>query len=242
MAVKDDILLLFRKLLPNGLAFKFPYGGTMEKLYQGIIGDESTPYSLVYERLDALNVLDVMIPDNDNFTIDDAHDWYRRLGIYDSGTVSLSDMKAAILQKMSWAVNPINQQHYTYIQAQLVAAGFTDCVLYENRFGTGGESVNPYFIFGVPIDSAICGVPRCGTSRIGFLGGSDGLTKCVNYIEESKDIDFVIGSNYRSTFIVSSASIGTAANVPLARKQEFRQLLLKLKSAQTVGILHINYT
>jgi len=41
---------------------------------------------------------------------------------------------------------------------------------------------------------------------------------------------------------VGGVTVGSFANVPLARKNEFRQLILKSKPLHAVGYLFINYT
>jgi hypothetical protein len=63
-----------------------------------------------------------------------------------------------------------------------------------------------------------------------------------NYIDELEDEDFSIGSNYRSTFYIAGSTITTFATLDIARKNEFRQLVLQLKPAQTVAFLFINFT
>lgn len=191
---------------------------------------------------DALNILDVLLPDNDNFTIDDAHAWYRRLGIYDSGSVSLADMKLAIAQKYYGRGVNRYRQNYLYVQAQLRAAGF-DVYLYENRFddGMGGWETKTV----AELLSTLYPQARYGMFSYGQRGYGESnvnvATKCVQYIEESKDATFNIGANWRSTFFVAGATITDFATVPLARKQEFRQLLIQLKPLQAVGFLFCNY-
>ena len=253
MAFKDTLLYLSKILYPNGRAFKVLNGGEIESLHKAIIGDAGTPATMAQAKLDADNILDVMIPDNDNFTLDDARFWYHELGIFDSGSIPLSDMKLAILQRMSYPLVPINVQTAGYIQAQLHAAGFTNCNVYRNNFGSGGEAISPggaggLILFG--LEPAICGEIQCGQTDCGQTDvNSAGFSKCVNYIEDIKDIYFDAGDNFRSTFYIANILTGTypgpyllgAANVPLVRKQEFRQLILKLKAQSMCAFLFINY-
>lgn len=45
----------------------------------------------------------------------------------------------------------------------------------------------------------------------------------------------------RATFFIGSDTLFNPVNVPLSRKDEFRQLILKLKPAQTIAWLFVNY-
>ena len=243
--LKDNILYAFKQLFPKGRAFRVPDGGDLENFLKALIGDSGVASSLTQVNLDEMNIMDVLIPDNANFTLADAHDWYRRLGLYDTGTITLSNMKLAILQKMSWAINASNQQTATYIQAQLHAAGFTSCNVFKNTFGSGGEAIDPGAYISESLEPCVCGEIQSGQSQFG-QNATNGysFTKIANYIEESKDIGVVI-TNYRSTFYVATAISGgtiTYATVPTAQKQQFRQLLIQLKAQQLVGLLFINYT
>ena len=63
-----------------------------------------------------------------------------------------------------------------------------------------------------------------------------------NYIPENRDANFNVGPSHRATFFICGQTFGTFANVPAARKDEFRQLVLKLKEVNTVAYLLITYT
>lgn len=58
-----------------------------------------------------------------------------------------------------------------------------------------------------------------------------------NYLEQEKDASFDVGDNFRSTFFVGGTPLGTFADVEESRVEELRQLILKLKPAQTVAYL-----
>jgi hypothetical protein len=62
-----------------------------------------------------------------------------------------------------------------------------------------------------------------------------------NYIPESLDAMFNVGPSHRSTFFIGGQTFGTFADVDELRKDEFRQLILKLKEVNTVAYLLINY-
>ena len=231
------LLKLYKDLLPEGSAFNVPENGTYEKLVKGI------SEGLVNALLAGFNILDVIYADNDNFTIEDARDWYSRLGLVDSGSVSLSDMSSAINASYSRLGSSYYRQDRAFIQSQLRAAGF-DVYVYENRFdnGAGGlETRTPATILGYYVGSSVMGSINYGQANYGGSYAAYGITLIANYLEAVKDATFVIGSNYRSTFFIAGAAITTFATVPIGREIEFRQLILQLKPVQMVGFLFVDY-
>lgn len=264
---------LAQKLYPNGRAFRMPSIVNDPRLYvtedgtEGFVDEDGVDFfvaetagadgggnlfrlhrslniNLATAWTDAAQIHNDLLPDNDNFTIEDAHDWYRRLGIFDSGTVPLADMKLAIAQKLSFPLVPRNKQNYLYIEEQLRAAGF-DVHIYENRFsdGMGGWiTKRPEEIFGTSAGAAIhASTVYHGNIQHGAAYGTTWSNKVVNYIEEAKDATFDVGDNFKSTFYVAGATVDTFADIDEDRKIEFRQLLLKYKRAETCALLFVNY-
>lgn len=234
--VKDKVRKATRLLYPRGRAFKMPFDGILDRLHKALSISEAQCF------LDATNTLDSAIADNPNFTADDATDWERRLGIYTStSAISLSDRILAINRKYAHPSTVRCRQNWRYIEAQLQAAGF-DVYVYENRFddGVGGlETRTPEYFLGVSAGASFHkSTVYHKTTR--YHGGVFNK-KVANHINEEDDYSFVIGSNYRSTFYISSSSISTFADVDESRKDEFRQLILLLKPAQTVAFLFVNY-
>jgi hypothetical protein len=259
----DNIIKNVRALYPDGRAWYLPDGVAIpyvtEDRTEEYTTEDGIPYVLeageggIFLRLhealatsegqafeDAMSFLNALLPDNDGFTMDDAIAWYRRLGIFNSGSVSLADMKAAIAQR--YYGRGLNQyrQNYLYIQAQLQLAGF-NVYVYENRFpdGHGGYiTKSPDEILGTyPGLAQFADDVEFGDTEFG-TGYNE---KVVNYLEPSLDAVFDIGTNYRSTFFIAGATITTFADVPAGRETEFRQLILQLKPAQSVGYLFVNY-
>lgn len=239
MSILTKIRSLGGQLYPTGRAFKKFFGGVLDQLHNGLSLSEQQAYD------DAVSILDSALPDNDNFTSQDATDWERRLGLITNLSVSLADRKLAITRKMNHPGEFAARQHFLYIQTQVRLAGF-DVFLHENIF-------DPY-PYGDPVTRTLFDVVSLGGDA--FLAehgnfehgefehgqiGEDGVTLIVNHIEEEKDIVFNIGANLRSTFFVGGSDIGTFANVDKDRKDEFRQLILRLKPTQEVGYLLINY-
>lgn len=235
MSVLENILKLKKQLYPTGRAFKMPPGGPFEKLNNALNQSEAQAYA------DAKSILNSILPDNDDFLEDDATAWERRLGLITNSAVSLADRKLAIKRKLNYPTGNPAKQHYLYLQTQLQAAGF-DVYVFENRFDdypNGYITKTPIEVSGAP---SILSPFQHGQRQHGnFQHGGGYNNKVVNHIDESLDRPFSIGTNYRSTFFVGGNTVGSFAEIPVARKTEFRQLILRLKPVQTVAFLFINY-
>lgn len=230
----EKLISLTRQLYPTGRAFKMPKGGFMEKFHKALAVSENQAYS------DAVSILNSALPDNDEFSLDDATDWERRLGLITNPSVSLTNRKLAIVRKINHPGTIPARQNYLYLQGQLRAAGF-DVYVYENRFydGMGGYvTQNPLVLSG-----GVGGISyQYGDYQYGDIqyGGAFGNV-VINNIDENKDLIFDIGNNLKSTFFIGGTPIGTFSDVDLERKNEFRQLILKIKPVQSVAFLFINY-
>lgn len=241
MSIADKIKKLTRQLYPKGRAFAMPKDGILDKVHDALKVSEAQAYS------DALATLDVILPDNDNFTEEDATRWEQRLGLITNTSISLSERKLAIERKMNHPGTIPARQNWEYLQDQLQAAGFTNLFVYENRFsdGSGGwVTQTPTEILGADVvglwehsDSAEMGTVEHGNSNTGQV-----YDDCVaNYIDATLDAYFDIGDNFRNTFFISSAYIDILADVDAAREDELRQLILKIKPVQTVAFMFTNY-
>lgn len=243
MAFRDTLVKVSRLFQPNGTAYRMPEGGVMEKLYKAIMSDNIGGFGRAYKDMRQIGY--DILPDNPYFTIDEARRWYKRLGLYDSGDVSLADMKLAIAQKMSWAQVPLAKQNYLFIQQQLRAAGF-DVYVYPNRFsdGLGGWiTKTPIEILsGYVGDAALDGF-YLDDLELDETWSDDNIWLIMNYQESEKDEDFYISPDgWKSTFYIAGATVDAFADVPAGREIEFRQLVLKLKAAQMCAIAFVNYT
>lgn len=235
MILSEKILSLTKQLYPTGRAFKMPAGGSLEKLHLALIESEVQAYN------DAIAIKNNILPDNTSFTADDATDWERRLGLITNSAVPLADRKLAIIRKMNApGANPA-KGHYLYLQDQLRKAGF-DVYVFENRFGSypsGFFTQTPLALTG---DTGLITAIQHGDFQHGDAQhGGYYNNKVVNHIDEAKDLTFSIGNNYRSTFFIGGTPVGSFASVDADRKDEFRQLILKIKPVQTVAFLFINY-
>jgi len=250
---KIKLKKLINQLYPTGRAFNIPKNGVLDKLHDGLTISQNQLIE------DSLSIFDSILPDNDNFTADDATRWEERLGMITNESVLLSDRKSAIIRKMNHPGTILARQSWDYLQEQLQLAGF-DLYVYENipeqtveqilqpfsETGQLGDGQLDDFELG-DVFSVYPELFNCAELGDGQLGDFQ-LDECVyknkiaNNIDELKDIPFNIGQNYRSIFFIGGPVIGEFANVNEERKNEFRQLVLKIKPVQAIGILFINYT
>lgn len=234
---KDLLLNITKRLYPKGRAFRIPTGSLLEKMHKGLIVSENLSLE------SAISVLDSILPDNANFTTDDATDWERRLGLISNPLTILADRKAAILRKMNHPGTIPARQHWLYLESQLQLANF-NVYVYENRFLSGGN-----WITKTPAEftsSAIAGqaVHMFDSSYLehGQVQHGGHFNKIIaNSIEASIDASFNIGNNYKSTFFLGGPTAGSFVNLEISREQEFRQLVLKIKPAQSVAFIFINF-
>lgn len=243
MALFDTIGKLKRltqQLYPTGRAWKMPEGGQFEKLHTALNLSEKRAYE------DAMSTLNVILADNSEFTVEDAERWEERLGMIVNSSLDLAERKVAILRKYNHPGTIPARQNWQYLQEQLQSAGF-NVYVYENIFsdGLGGfETQSPTDILGSYITTlwehgsdAEMGVVEHGTYYEGSV-----YDNCVaNYIDEDIDQWFNTGDNLRNTFFIAGPYIDTFADVDVTRKDEFRQLILRIKPVQTVGFLFVNY-
>ena len=279
---KDRLLKLTKRLYPKGIAFRMPFGSSLEKMNKGLIVSENE----VLEK--TFSILDSILPDNDNFSLEDAISWERRLGLISNPLTSLHDKKLSIKRKMNHPGDIKARQHYLFLERELRNAGFNVRV-HENRFlqnpiipeqlgvsefgvsEFGATTINPFkYEVKDPYD-IIEGPNQYGEAEygVGEMGGNINFSLVVNHIDELLDSSYYdqfltgakssqygdaeygvaeMGGTFtflqalRSSFFVSGDTETDMANVLSNRKDEFRQLILRIKPVQSVGILLINYT
>lgn len=226
--VTQQLINLTKRLFPTGRAFKANDGGTLDDIYRALNEEQEVAYN------DVVGILDSILPDNPNFTAEDASDWERRLGIAASSTTSLDDRKAAISRKYAHPGNIPARQHHLYIEGQLQAAGF-NVFVHENLTGEAPDTyvTTPVFTHGSTIAFHGSGVTS---------GGGLATFLVVNSIDPEIDATFNLGSDFRNVFFIGGQTLGTTADVPATRETEFRQLILNLKPTHLAAALIINYT
>lgn len=228
----DKLVQLSKQLYPTGRAFKMPIDGEFEKLTNAIAKSEERLY------LDSYTILDAVLPDNNNFTVDDATDWERRLGMLNGSLNTLTDRKAAIIRKLNApGINPA-KGHYLNLERELNLAGF-NVFVYENIPATAASSFAGAATLGGVTTQIQYGQKQYGQFNYGVYY----TNKIANHIDENLDMNFSLGGSYKSSFFIGGDALnGWVADIPLARKNEFRELILKIKQVQSIGFLFVNYT
>lgn len=224
------MLKLTKLLYPKGRAFRLSESSLPYRLHKALAVSEQKAYD------DALSILDAVLPDNDNFTADDATQWERRLGLTIDESVPLADRKLAIQRKMQHPGDIPARQSAAYIQGQLQAAGFYVYV-HEN------PNQNSPADEGLFLHVIDCGGGDCGPYECGQLSDSGNVWQdnVANHIDYTKEESLSITSLY-GTFFIAGETLPNEANISSARREEFRTLLLKLKPVNQVAFLLINYT
>lgn len=231
--MSDKIVRLGKRLLPTGRAFRSPINGVAEGLMTAVANVEQEA------KDDANAILYAILPDNDNFTEQDASDWERRLGLITNTTLTLEERKAAIFRKMNHPGDIPARQNYRYMERELRAAGF-DVYVYENRFddGMGGlETRSPGDIIGTT-NSQFWQLDEFQLGEVQM--GQDYKRKAVWSLDRT-DYNFDAGSLLRRTFFIAGDPISTFADVDATRETEFRELIMKIKPVQTIAWLFVNY-
>lgn len=230
---ENFFLRMSKALVPTGRAFRIGWRSNKEKLFRAFAKTQNQFFN------DAMSTLDSIIPDNDNFTAQDASDGERRWGLVNGSAVPLSDRKMAIRRKMaSPGTNPA-KAHFLWLQTQLQAAGF-GVYVYENVFPaypSGWTRVWPGIINGAVVSETQQGQFEQGGSQQG--GYINSLV--ANSIYNAEDISFQFGQDYGGVFFIGGTPLGTYANVLAVREIEFRQLILGLKQQGLSAVLFINY-
>lgn len=149
MSLEDDFLKLSKQLYPTGRAFWMPEDGTFEGLCIALNKEKINFFN------NALSLYDDILPDNANFTEDDATIWERIYGLQGNYVLSLELRKAALIQAMGFPGAQPARQHYKFIEQELRTAGF-DVTIYENNFNiqpralvvnSGGATVKEFNVY-----------------------------------------------------------------------------------------------
>ena len=230
--IGDKIMQLTRQLYPTGRAWKLPFGGFFEALHLGLAKSEERAIN------DAVSTMDSLMPDNANFTLLDTIDKERIYGLIGNASTSTALRNAAIIRKMKSPGRNPAKAHYLYLEYQLQLAGFPVYV-YENLiplYPTGYTYYNPAALNPAILSQSQHGDKQHGDAQSAYLNHM-----IVNSLDNNQDVNFNVGNSLAATFFIGGAPLGTYVNLPAAREQEFRQLVLQLKQVQAVAILFINF-
>jgi hypothetical protein len=250
---QEKLKRLTEQLYPTGRAFGVNKGGVRDLVDDALIIQESEFYDF------SMGILDELLPDNDNFTAQFATNWEHRLGLITDPLVPLADRKAEIIRKMNHPGDIPARQSWDYMQQQLQLANFDSVYVHDNttgmtvqqalsfsplitQLGQGqlGQSnlANVLSVYGSLFNCNQLSNYNLGQANLGFCYNYG--QKVVNNIDWQKDEHFVINDWYK-VFYVGGVNIGDFASVSEVRREQLRQLILKIKPLDTVAVMFINY-
>lgn len=208
------------------------------------------------------NVLYQKFPDNPYFSIDDAANHERVLGIVPSIGATFDERKQVLLARMSNKRDDEFQGTREYLENVLRSSGF-DVYVHENRFPS--ESVP------AQVGTAMCGVDTIGGGVISdypfeaIYPDASYDQICVNNIRSEDDADFfdsvpgtqigiaecgidTLASDEENDIynllpyilFIGGAVYPAKADIPSARIRECRDLILKTKETHILTLLYIN--
>lgn len=226
---------LTNQLYPTGRAWYKPENGSFEALHQAI----NLSFLKIIE--DYKQLIDSSLPDNENFTSDDATFLEYKFGLRNgeninsqlSESISLEIRKSAIKRKMGHPNNIKARQHRLFLETQLQLSGF-NVYVHENT----PPYLTPQDLIGlVTTPTEHANDTEHGNSTFhGTLTGD----VIANQIEPES---YGTGEdNLWASFFIGGQTLGDTADVSESRRREFRELVLKLKPAHLAAYLVINYT
>lgn len=213
----DKITTLSAQLYPTGRAWWKKKNSIFDKIHQALSLSESRVEN------DILNLQYDILADSVNMSLTATELWESVFGITAKGTIS--DRLSAIYQRQMYPNNELARQSKSFIQNQLQLAGF-DVYLHNSN-------VSP--------NSSIYGIFQYGQKKYNETVQSYSLI--TNEVDETKERPYLISNiGEKFIFVIGSEISGEYADVSLERKNEFRELVLRLKPAHSIAVLNINFT
>jgi len=232
----NKLIKATKLLYPTGRAFRLYANNNLGRLHKALAQSEKRFYDAAQSMRDSL------LPDNFNFTTNDAQDWERRLGMQIKPNVTLTQRKLAIQRKYNHPGDIKARQSIPFFQSELQSAGFSNLVVQKNK--VNGQAVLHDEYFGLKHQTALeHGEEQHGQAIpdvvINSLEGAKDEAQFLQYLDNVPS-----GTNlepfYRFSFLVSGENT-TIATIDKARRKELRKLILSLKPASMFCLLYVNY-
>lgn len=261
----NDFVSSIKSLFPTGLFWSLNETSFIYKLFVGI----GTFFSRAFSSIKEINGW--MLPDNKLFSQSALEAWEVVFGIPINDSKSFDERYATISQRMSFPGEILARQSAVYIQNELQLSGFDVYVTYnrfpasevEPEMGSeylemdsvysemnGSESSPNRFERREPeagytelianylnpdLDANIFDAEISMDMDSDDSEMNSGNSEMSNFVDVNREVQL------RGTFFVHGATYPNLADIPAYRQDEFRELILKLKPAQLVGFLYINW-
>jgi hypothetical protein len=221
-----ELFNLVNQLYPTGRAWYGTEGGVFDNLH----GALNVSFLRVIESYKAL--INSSIPDNNNFSTDDAKFLEYKYGLITNESVSLTLRRSALARKIGHPNDIKARQSKSFIENQLRLAGF-DVTVYENTL----PYRTPQEIAGLVIEETQHGDNTQHSDST--YHGSVTFDVIANKIQPGES--YGVGTNLWASFFIGGDTLGDVAIIPLERQREFRELVLKLKPAHLAAYIFINF-
>lgn len=260
-----DVSIAAMNLYPTGQWFDLSLNSNIRKLNNGI----SLFFSRAWDSIKEIGYW--ILPDNDRFDAEAIGLWENVFGIPENTNKSLNERRDTITQRMQFPGEILARQSRGYIENQLRVAGFDVYVTLNRFPASDVISESGSESMEMGAETADMNYSGPSSFRFERREPEVGYTELIaNNIKSDADINIFEVDIYnesggesmemggakadmagetvlnrehqlRGTFFVHGSTYPALASVPLIRKKEFRELILKLKPAQMVGFLYINY-
>jgi hypothetical protein len=231
-----------------------------------IVDSKLKAYDQAY--LDTLSIQNSVLPDNENFDEEDTTRWEQSLQII-SNLTDLQERKQRIARQLFYPGGILERSHYKFIEDQLRASGF-DVYIVENRFWNGSEFEvkDPDDLLSAEFELGVTNLGKYGLKET--VPGTDYTSIIANSIDEDIDNEYfnaifqgptTLGERglgtiildgkseqqltrkiqLQGSFFLGGSTYPSFSTVPVERKEELRQLILKLKPTHTICFEYINY-
>lgn len=231
----QDLLGLVNQLYPTGRAWYLPENGVFQNFHKAV----NTSFLRIVN--DIYSTIDSSIPDNENFSEEDCLLWEYKLGLNSGQDLSLDQRRLIIAKKIGFPRNIKARQGVKYIQEQLNLYGFNVGV-YENIFYD--VNGNPYHKSPSEIVALSVSTTQHAEDVQHGESTQHGSGNFQVIANSSYSESYSIGGNenlWATFFIAGINDLTQSAVIPQARETAFRELVLKLKPAQTVAFIFVNF-
>lgn len=232
---KEQLLKLTKHLYPDGRAFRLYDNNVIGQLHKALMQSENRFLN------DLKGIYDSILPDNFNFTTEDAEDWERRLGLPTNPNLTLQQRKLAIKRKLNHPGDILGRQSIEFIQYSIQQV-FPSLYVHQNNFS--GVAKAPYEVAGTMHSTST----EHGSVTHGNAIGDVIIDYLEPNIDEDRYFDYVYSTGstvnlenfYRFTFFVADKNL-EFVDIPANQQRQLRQIILNVIPANMICFAFVNY-